>query len=123
MASRKSEEVDSDAFTDEEMTYLRSTSVPAEVRQALSGVRQEKTGVQVRALRKVANRANAESDALLAVRRLQLVRGDGRALEEALAAAAAAERAAGLAAARADQLQTQLTNVIGQGAAVVHSED
>lgn len=115
-------EPDPDEITDEEMSFLRSQSVNPEIREAIAGQRQDKTGVQVRAYRKVAALARAECDALLSVRELEIQRGESRTVADALARAEGAERRAHAAEVERDQKQAELNRAIGSSAAVVYGE-
>jgi len=114
---------DPDELTDDEMSFLRSTSCSPEVRAAIAGQRRDRTGIETRAYRKVAAKARAEAEAILAVRQLDALRGDGATVDQALAAVERERSARRTAEAERDRLQNRLTREIAAPATAVHSDD
>lgn len=78
-------------LTEEEVVFLRGTSVPGEVKTYLSR-QHENIGTKTSAYRKVAAAARAECEALLAVQALAAMQGQLAHLAEAKQRLEAAER-------------------------------
>lgn len=77
-------------LSDDAKKFARSSTVPDEIKEFLSR-QTDNLDVQIELYRTVALAANLKADALLAVRRLDVVSGDGVALADALERARVAE--------------------------------
>jgi hypothetical protein len=93
-------------LTEEEVTFLRGTAVPPEVKTYLAR-QHENIGTKVSAYRKVAAAARAECDALEAVRDLDALHGELTQLGEAKEKLKRLER-------RADSLEATVSRKDGE---------
>lgn len=109
-------------LTDDEVKALGSTRIPDSVR-AFTARRQGTVGTETSALRKIAARAQAEVEAIRAIRALEIIHGDLADLEEAKARIAALERRAQALEVGGIQKDAEIMRLTAGPAAVVHSDD
>lgn len=108
-------------LTEAEIELLKNSSVPDEVKQYLSRSH-DKIGLRAAAYAKVAAAARAERQAILEVRALAIVKGEGVALDEARRTIERLRRQAGALESHAVAQQRVITNLSGATAMAVHSE-
>ena len=109
-------------LTDDEIAFLRSTNLAPEVKVYLSR-QHENIGTKVSAFRKIAAAAQAEADAMLAVRDLSAVHGEMADLAEAKQRLAAAERAIKQLEATTTAKDARIRELTASSAMVEHSRD
>lgn len=107
-------------LTEAEVAFLRGSTVAPEVRNYLAR-QHENLGTKTTSFQKVAAAANAEADAMLAVKRLDGVRGEAVEVAELQAAVESRDKQINGLSAVVDRQKAELLRVKSLPAQVVHS--
>ena len=109
-------------LTDDEIAFLRSTNLAPEVKVYLSR-QHENIGTKVSAYRKVAAAAQAEVDALFAVRDLAAAHGEAANMAEAKERLHAAERTIKQLTSQVEGRDAKIRSLTASSAMAEHSRD